>query len=91
MAELRDVAARLIAYYGVRNTELENLHVHNISDAEMRVLMLSVEEHIGRYLQCLIECGLLTLNAGTYSAADLHDYHQILLGGPSYDRKDWQS
>ena len=94
---------RLIAYYGVRNSELEDLHagmdhthaevawedVSRISDPEMRSLMLNIEHELGKYLAWLILTGVISVNEGEYSTLQLGDWHGILNAGPSYDRVDW--
>lgn len=81
--------ARLIAYYGVRNSEeLENLHASpdsRMSDPEMRVLMLSVEHELGEYLSWLLLNGVIRTGRGEFSPLELGDWHGILDRGPSYD------
>lgn len=86
------VIARLPAYYGVRNCdELERLHVHHISDSEMRGLMLDVERGIEKELRLLVSSGALSLSPNCqWSSIDLYDWQSCLQGGTSYDRKVWR-
>lgn len=80
--------ARLVAYYGVRNSRLEDLHVEHISDPEMRDLMLSVEHEIGDYLGWLVLHGVIQITNADFSPFALGDWHGILARGPSYDLDD---